>query len=133
AAAGHRDAELFLADLRRILADDAALVDHENPVGERQDLVELERHEEDGSSRVAFGHEPLVHELDRADVEASSRLRRDQHPRVPRDLARDDDLLLISAGERPGAGLWAAASHVVLLEESARVRDHAARIEPAEA
>ena len=42
AAAGHREPELLLGRRRRELADDAALVDHEDAVGEREDLLELE-------------------------------------------------------------------------------------------
>ena len=47
AAAGHREAELLLGRGRRELADDPALVDDEDAVGEREDLLELERDEQD--------------------------------------------------------------------------------------
>ena len=100
AAADHRDAERLRVDVRRELADDLALVHDEDPVGERQDLLELERDEQDRAALVALGDEPAVQELDRADVEAARRLRGDQDPRVARDLARDDELLLVAAGER---------------------------------
>ena len=100
AAAGHRDAELLVRDVRPVLADDAALVDDEDPVGERQDLVQLERDEEDRPALVPLRDEPLVHELDRADVEPARGLSRDEGARVARDLPRDHDLLLVSARER---------------------------------
>ena len=45
-SARHCDTELLLGDVRRVLADDATLVDDEDPVGEREDLVELERDEQ---------------------------------------------------------------------------------------
>src|SRR3954452_20163283 len=44
-AAGHRDAELLLGGVGRELADNPALVDHEDPVGERADLLGSERHQ----------------------------------------------------------------------------------------
>ena len=40
-----------------------------------------------------------MHELDRADVEPARRLRGDQDLRVAVDLAGEDDLLLVAAGE----------------------------------
>ena len=44
-------------------------------------------------------------ELDRADVEPARRLRRDEHARVARHLAREDDLLLVAARERARPGV----------------------------
>src|SRR5262249_38749014 len=96
-AAGHREAELFLGRGRRELADDPARVDHEDAVGEREDLLELERDEEHGTTGVALLDEPAVNELDRADIEAARRLCGDEHPRLAVDLAREDDLLLVAA------------------------------------
>ncbi len=55
-------------------------------------------------------------ELDCADIEAARRLGRDQDLGVAIDLAREHDLLLVSVGEAPRAGLRAAAAHVELLE-----------------
>ena len=99
AAADHRDAELLLGDARRELAHDLALEDDEDPVGEREDLLELERDEQDAAALVALLDEPAVDELDRADVEPARRLGGDQHLRVAVDLAREDHLLLVAAGE----------------------------------
>ena len=62
--------------------DDLALEQDENPVGEREDLLQLERDEEHAASLVALGDQPPVDELDRADVEAARRLGGDQHARV---------------------------------------------------
>src|SRR5207253_1535127 len=89
--AGHGDPQLLFGHARRVLADDAALVDDEDPVGEREDLVELERDEQDGLALVALLDEAAVHVLDRADVETARRLRGDQHVRGARDLAAADD------------------------------------------
>ena len=102
---------------RRVLADDLALVDDEDAVGERQHLLELERDEQDRAPLVALLDEPPVQVLDRADVEAARRLRRDQHLRVARDLARDDDLLLVAAREPARARQRAAAAHVELADQ----------------
>ena len=82
------------------LADDLALVDDEDPVGEREDLLELERDEQDRAALVALLDQAPVDELDRADVEAARRLRGDQDARVAVDLAREHDLLLVAARER---------------------------------
>ena len=103
------------------------LEDDEDAVRERQDLLELERDEQDGAALVALLHEPAVHELDRPDVEAPRRLAGDEHPRVALDLAGDHDLLLVSAGEGRGERRRAAAAHVELLQQAARQRDQPAR------
>src|SRR5438046_5481051 len=128
--AGHREAQLLFTDVRRERADDLALVDDEDPIRQRENLVELERHEEHRAARVPLGDEPFVHELDGADVQTACRLRRDQHARVAGDLAREDHLLLVAAGERACERLRPAAAYVVLAEQTARALDHAARIEP---
>ena len=57
----------------------SALVDHEDPVGEGEDLFQLQRDEQDCTALVALLDEAAVDELDRADVEAARRLGRDQH------------------------------------------------------
>ena len=85
------------------------------------------------ASLVALLDEAAVHELDRADVEAPRRLRGDQHLRVAVDLAGEDDLLLVAAGEAARAGLRPAAAHVELLDQPAAPLDQPRREEPAEA
>ena len=110
-----------------------ALEDDEDPVGEREDLVQLERDEQDAAALVALLDEPPVDELDRAHVEAARRLRGDQHLRVAVDLAREDDLLLVAAREAAGVRVRPAAADVELLQQDARLLDQALRIEPAEA
>src|SRR2546430_168032 len=64
---------------------------------------------------------------------AACRLRRDQDARVPRHLARDDHLLLVSAGERTRGRLGPPAAHVELAEQLPRALDDATRAEPAPA
>ena len=77
-----------------------ALVDDEDPVGEREDLVELERDEQDRPALVALLDEPPVDELDRADVEAARRLARRS---APSGRARSRARGRPSAGCRPRA------------------------------
>ena len=81
-------------------ADQLAAVDDGDPVGQLEDLVELRRDEQDGRPGVALGDGLLVDELDAADVEAASRLVEDEQAQVAAELARDDDLLLVAAGQR---------------------------------
>ena len=68
-------------------------------VGQLEDLVELGRHEQDGGPGIALGDRLAVDELDAADVEAAGRLVEDEQPQVAAELARDDDLLLVAAGQ----------------------------------
>ena len=58
--AEHRHPEFFFSHVRPVLADDLPLVHREDAVGEREDFVQLERHEEDGTSLVAFFYEALA-------------------------------------------------------------------------
>ena len=109
----------------------ASLVHDENAVREREHLVELERDEQDRVTLVPLGDEPLVHVLDRTDVQPARRLRRDQHDRIARDLARDDDLLLVAAGEGARERERPAAADVELLDQTGRPLDEPGREEPA--
>src|SRR6185437_6630921 len=116
-AAEHLEPDLLLGHVGSVLADDLAFVEHEDAVRQREDLVELERDEEDRSPFAALLDESPVQELDRADVEAARRLRRDQHLRIARDLACGDDLLLVSPRERARARQRPAAAHVELADQ----------------
>ena len=51
---------------------------------------------------VALLDRLAVDELDAADVEAARRLVEDEQPQVAVELAGDDDLLLVAAGQRAG-------------------------------
>src|SRR5579884_1229399 len=114
-----------------MLADDLALVEDEDPVGEREDLVELERDEQDRAALVALGDQPPVQVLDRADVEPTRRLRRDQDLRVACDLARGDHLLLVAARKAAGTRHRAPAAHVELADQRRRAADELPGEEPA--
>src|SRR5687768_13993934 len=72
-------------------------------VGKRQHLVQLGGHEKNRlSSRTRF-EQPLMDELDGSDVDTASRLRREQDREAATHLARNHNLLLISAGQGPRA------------------------------
>src|SRR4029453_5736835 len=58
--AEHLHPDRLLARVGAVLADDLALIDDEDAVGERQDLNQLERDEQDRAALVAFLDEPTV-------------------------------------------------------------------------
>src|SRR4249919_1853591 len=97
--ADHLEADLLLRDGAFVPAHDLALVEDEDAIREREDLIELERHEQDRAPLVALVHEPAVEVLDRADVEASRGLCRDERLRVAGDLPGRHHLLLVAAGQ----------------------------------
>ena len=104
-AGRHQQADLLPLGGRAVdEGDDLAAVHHGDPIGQLQDLVELGRHEQDGRPRVALGDDLLVDELDAADVEAAGRLVEHQEPKLAAELAGDDDLLLVAAGQRRRPG-----------------------------
>ena len=81
-SAEHREPQFLFTDVRRELGHDASFVEHEDSVGERHDLLELERDEQYRFAGVSLLDEAAVHELDRADVKAASGLCRDQDARI---------------------------------------------------
>ena len=88
-------------DVGRELAHDLALVDDEDPVGQRADLLELERDEQDrrGRRRARSTRRRWTNS-----IAPTSRPRVGcaaiEHARVAGDLARDDALLLVAARQR---------------------------------
>ena len=78
------------------LAHHAAAVHHEEPVGHREQLVELGRAEQHGDAAPCRGADVAVDRLDRADVETARRLRRDEQAQARQRRAR--------APARPSAG-----------------------------
>ena len=101
--ARHQEAEVLGVGLfRPALAGDAAAAEHDDAVGEREDLVEFDRDQEHRLAGVALRDDPLVDEFDRADVDAAGRLPDEQDLGIAFDLARQHELLLIAAGEIGG-------------------------------
>src|SRR4029077_16127528 len=114
ARARHLDAQLVLADVRTVLRDDLAFVEDQGPVGQRNDLVQLERDEQLPRAVVPRLDEPPVDELDRTNVEPARRLSGDQDAGLATDLAREHNLLLVASRERRGARLRPSAADVEL-------------------
>ena len=84
---------------RRGFAGEPALAHDGDPVAHAQDLRQLGRDHDD---RLALGREVVQQLVDlvlRADVDAARRLVEDQDLAVPREPLRDDDLLLVAAGQ----------------------------------
>src|SRR5919204_3398447 len=103
AGAGHVEPELAHGRLRAgELGDDAAVVDHPDAVGERQDLLQVGGDQQHRQALVAGGHQLLPDELGGADVEAPGRVGGDQQLGAAGELARQHQLLLVAAGEGVG-------------------------------
>ena len=120
AASGHQQPELLDGGGARVaLADDRALVDHRDAVGEREDLVEVLRDEQHADVSLRRLAQVAVHRLDRGDVEPACRRRDDEHARASLELPREHDLLEVPAGELARRQLRAAAANVVALDQLA--------------
>src|SRR5207248_8003011 len=115
-----------------ILACDPSFVDDEDAVGQREDLVELERDEQDAGAPAPGLDEPAMDELDRSDVQATRRLCGEEHLRISRDLAADDDLLLIASRESRSQRLRPPASDVELPQDPSSPLDEPPGEKPAE-
>jgi len=100
------------------LVDDVAAMDDEQPVGQAHDLVEVGGDEQYGRATITRADQGAVDELHGADVDAARRLRDDQQRRVGLELARDDDLLHVAAGQRPDRGRRCGTTDVVGLDEA---------------
>src|SRR5439155_21933698 len=99
----HQQADLLDARLARVeVAEDRALVHDGDPVGEREDLVEVLADQEHPDSLAGRRPQVLVHRLDGADVEAAGRRCSDDELRLPGELPREHDFLEVPAGEEPG-------------------------------
>ena len=86
-------------------SDEPAAVHHRDAIGERENLRQVGRDEENRFPRIARFAQASVNQLDRADVHTASRLCGEQHLKRALHFARDDDLLLVAAGQRAhGAG-----------------------------
>ena len=112
--ARHHQAEHVTRGVARHDADDPAAVHDGDAVGERDDLVELRRHHDDGNAGVAGLDDAGVHELDRPDIEPTGRLGGDEEAQLPTELARQHDLLLVAAGQPSDVGRDALGSDVEL-------------------
>src|SRR5439155_505415 len=88
----HEQADLLDARLGpRRLAHDLALVHDDDPIRERQDLVEVLADQQDTEARSRCLVEVRVDALDRADVEPARRRGRHEHLRPARKFPREHD------------------------------------------
>ena len=72
---GHKQAEFFRGGiLARDNIHDASLVNDRDPVGERQDLIEIFRDKHDGCTFAPFGQQLLTYIFGRADIQAAGGL-----------------------------------------------------------
>ena len=121
--ARHHQAERALVGAAgRHLAHDAAGEHHQDAVGERQDLVELDRDHQHGAALVAALHQLAMDEFDGADIDAARRLADQQHLGLARHLARQHQLLLVAAGEARRAQAGRARPHVEAFHQRGAMR-----------
>ena len=116
---GHEHAQVLGVGIGSVDAtDDAPLVEHDDAVGQADQLVEVLRHQQDGGALRAARQQLLAHVLAGADIEAAGGLRHDHDLGVAREHARQQHLLDVAAAERghavAGPGLDAVALDEVL-------------------
>src|SRR5689334_17329915 len=97
---GRREHDGFLVRVRASdLGGDAALVEHDDPVGHREDLGQVAGDQQDRQpGRGELPDDPVDLDL-RADVDAPGRFVEDQHMRLRREPLGEHDLLLVPARE----------------------------------
>ena len=94
--------------------DDAAVVHDQDSIRQREDPVQLDRHEQERLAAVPQRGQAAVDELDGADVDAPRGLSDQQELGIPVQLASQHDLLLVAAGERRRAPGSVGGADVVL-------------------
>ena len=115
-----------LVSAARFALRQAALRDHRQPVADLEQLVELLGDHQHRDAGVAQVEQRLADLRRGADVDAPGRLRRDQHPRMLPDLAADDELLQVAAGQAARGRLRAAGLDPVLGDRRLREVAHGA-------
>ena len=85
---------------RREFSGDTPGEHNRDPIADIEQFVEVRRHQQDRASPVSSGAQRTPDESGGADVEPARGLRRDGQSRIGVDLAREDHLLGVAAGER---------------------------------
>src|SRR5271168_466278 len=130
ADAGHQQAEVLgVGRLGAPLSGDAASAEHEDSVGQRENLVEFDGNQQHRLARVAQRDDAFVDEFDRADIDAARRLSHQDDGGIAVDLAREHDLLLVAAGEIGGLEQRRPRADVVGLHLRRLVRDDRPSVE----
>ena len=101
------------------LSGDRALVHDHDAVGQSEDLIEVLADQEHADAAGRGLAQVLVHGLDRADIEPTGRSRGNEHARLARELAGEDDLLQVAAGEPARRGVRPRRLDVVALDHDA--------------
>ena len=95
-------------------------MDHDDPVGEGEDLLQLAGDQQHGNAPVGGGAQALADELDGPDVEAPARLRRHEHGRFGGQLTGEHDALLVATRQRRERGIRAGAVDPELVDQALR-------------
>jgi hypothetical protein len=82
--------------------DDFAPRHDADTIRQSQHLVEIFADEDDRSAALAGGQQTLMHGIARARIQAAARTVRDHNGRAAAELAGDDQLLGVAAGQQSG-------------------------------
>ena len=96
------------------------MVDHRHPVGDLEELVEILADDQHGASLPGEVDERLADQARRAGIDSPGRLVHDQELRRLDDLAPDDELLQVAAGELARGRIGFGDAHVETLDDVAR-------------
>ncbi len=105
----HQQPDLFdRRHLRIDFAGDSSFMNDQQPIGKTRHFFELRGDKQDRAPSITQSHQLPVNKLDRADINAASRLRHEQQLWIDVILAPDDQLLLIATGKsaRGKCGVW---------------------------
>ena len=97
-----------------------ALVDHRHAIGQREQLVEVLRDDQNRGTLCREVEQRLMDRRGGAGIDAPGRLRDDQDAGRLQDLPADDEFLQIAAREARRAGIDAAGDDVKGLDDAAR-------------
>src|SRR5258708_38576315 len=97
----HRGTHRFRCESRRLeLAREPALAQHDQPVGELEQLLELLGHQQHRGALRSAGAQAVADRLGAAHVEAARRIERDDDTRLFAELSRHHHALNVAAGKR---------------------------------
>ena len=99
--------------LSRAMAHQSAAIEHDDTVSHVDEFVELRRDQQHAGASATCCADLAVHRLDRTDVEATCRLCGEQeHQTVRADLAAQNGLLLVAAGQAAEGHVGPGGAHV---------------------
>src|SRR4028119_422419 len=95
----------------------AAVVDDRHPVGQLEKLVQVLADHHDGAALAGKIDQGLADQARRARIDAPGGLIHDDEPGPPDDLASDDELLEVAAGELARGRVALRRAHVEALDD----------------